>query len=76
MGKLYRTNEIEELINEKIKNDSAKLIYEIGDGELDDEQFIRFVKELNIFRKYADELLEEMDEQDLEYDNEMGVKHE
>ena len=57
MGMLYRTNEIKEMIEKKIKNDSAQMVCEIGDGELDDEKFLRFVRELHIFKKYAFELI-------------------
>ena len=69
MAKLYWTEEVRKKIDEKIAHDSALIV---NDKDLTEEQALHFMAELRIFRKYADELIEEMEEDDRNYDAEMA----
>lgn len=61
MAKLYYTKDIAKAINEKIMRDSANLVQ---DNDLTEDSLLRYVCELRIFRKYAEELIEELVEAD------------
>ena len=61
MAKLYYTKDIAKAINEKIMRDSANLVQ---DKDLTEDSLLRYVRELRIFRKYAEELIEELVEAD------------
>ena len=59
----------EKKIDEKIAHDSALIV---NDKDLTEEQALHFMAELRIFRKYADELIEEMEEDDRDYDQRLA----
>lgn len=61
MAKLYYTKDIAKAINEKIMRDSANLVQ---DKDLTEDSLLHYVRELRIFRKYAEELIEELVEAD------------
>lgn len=65
MALLYWTSDIKKLIDDKLKADSAAIVL---DNDISDEKRNRFVQELRIFRKYAEELIEDMEELDAEDD--------
>ena len=65
MAKLYYTKDILKAIDDKIRRDSADLVQ---DTDLTEDSLLRFVRELRIFRKYALELIEELEEIDREDD--------
>ena len=69
MAKPYWTEEVRKKIDEKIAHDSALIV---NDKDLTEEQALHFMAELRVFRKYADELIEEMEEDDRNYDAEMA----
>ena len=69
MAKLYWTKDVRRLIEKKIAEDSAAIV---NDKNMPEEKMIKFVHDLRIFRLYADELIEEMEELDREDDEYMA----
>ena len=65
MAKIYWTKDIKKLIDKKVEHDSAIIV---NDHDLSEEALFRFVRDLRIFKKYADELIEEMEQLDREDD--------
>ena len=69
MAKLYWTKDIKKLIDKKIEHDSAILV---NDKEMSEEEIFRFVRDIRIFKNYAYELIEEMEEADRKDDEYMA----
>ena len=69
MPKLYWTKDVKKIIDKKIEEDSAILV---NDHNMSEENLFKFVRDLRIFKKYADELIEKMEEIDVEYDEDMA----
>ena len=69
MAKLYWTKDIKKLIEKKIERDSAVLVNE---KDMSEERLFRFIRDLRIFKNYAYELIEEMEEADRKDDEEMA----
>lgn len=70
MAKLYWTDEVEEIIDNKITHDLRKLL----DSNACEEVVSRFVRELRIFKKYAEELIEDMREEERKEDEERAAR--
>ena len=69
MAKLYWTKDIKNLIDKKLKDDGAELV---NDPDIPELELAHFVHELRVFKKYAYELIEEMEQLDREDDEEMA----
>ena len=73
MAKLYWTKDVKNIIDKKIAHDSAILI---TDETLTEEQVLHFRNDLLTFKKYAYEMIEEMEEADRQDEEEMKRLHE
>ena len=71
MALLYWTKDVRKLIEEKLKADAANVVL---DDYLSEEKRNKFINELRIFQKYANELLEEMEDRDEEDDLEKAER--
>lgn len=69
MAKLYWTKDIKNLIDKKLKEDSSDLVNNTDSTEL---ELAHHIYELRTFKKYAYELIEEMEELDRKDDEEMA----
>ena len=69
MANLYYTEDIKKMIEKKLTEDSARII---NDQDLTEEQALHFIAELRVFKKYAEELIEEMEEEDRNYDQQLA----
>jgi len=73
MAKLYWTKDVKTIIDKKIAHDSAILV---TDESLTAEQVLHFRNDILTFKKYAYEMLEEMEETDRQDEEEMKRLHE
>ena len=70
MAKLYWTKDLKEVIDEFINENSISMV---KDDAVSEEKVARYARELRIFRKYADVLIEKMEEMDRKDDEEMAA---